>query len=192
MGYQETPSLSSNNYKKNIGVGGSAMGYQKTPTLSSNNYKKNVGVGARSVEGVRLIDAEGPLGSTFIMRPDNAFVVQQRDGYDANQMKIEFCSPEVKVVSIAEFFHGAINRMVGDIRDSKPEHGWAYTACKQCNKKVDILPRQNRPPVYVCEEHGTVQPASRFKVIVRVIDESGSTPLLFFNNNFVKLSGHTT
>ncbi|GJS94629.1 hypothetical protein Tco_0801597 [Tanacetum coccineum] len=41
--------------------------------------------------------------------------------------------------------------------------GWAYTACKKCNKKVDILPRQNRPPVYVCEEHGTVQPASRFK-----------------------------
>ncbi|GJU22852.1 replication protein A 70 kDa DNA-binding subunit B [Tanacetum coccineum] len=132
--------------------------------------------------------------------------VQERDGYDANQVKIELFSPEVKVVSIAEFFHSAINRMVGDIRDSEPdshcivyarihrihkEHGWAYTACKQCNKKVDTLPRQNRPPVYVCEEHGTVQPASRFKVIVRVIDNSGSAPLLFFNNNFVKLSGHT-
>ncbi|GJY55916.1 replication protein A 70 kDa DNA-binding subunit B [Tanacetum coccineum] len=132
--------------------------------------------------------------------------VQERDGYDANQVKIELFSPEVKVVSIAEFFHGAINRMVGDIRDSEPdshcivyakihrihkEHGWAYTACKQCNKKVDILPRQNRPPVYVCEEHGNVQPASRFKVILRVIDESGSAPLLFFNNNFVKLSGRT-
>ncbi|GKD95346.1 replication protein A 70 kDa DNA-binding subunit B, partial [Tanacetum coccineum] len=104
--------------------------------------------------------------------------VQERDGYDANQVKIELFSPEVKVVSIAEFFHGDINRMVGDIRDSKPdshcivyariyrihkEHGWAYTACKQCNKKV----------------------------ILRVIDESGSAPLLFFNNNFVKLSGRT-
>ncbi|GJS94630.1 replication protein A 70 kDa DNA-binding subunit B [Tanacetum coccineum] len=132
---------------------------------------------------------------------------KERNGYDANQVKIKLFSLEFKVVSIAEFFHGAINRMVGDIRDSKPvysycivyarihkihkEHGWAYTACKQCNKKVDILPRQNRPPVYVCEEHGNVQPASRFKVIVRVIDESGSAPLLFFNNNFVKLSGHT-
>ncbi|GKE26414.1 replication protein A 70 kDa DNA-binding subunit B, partial [Tanacetum coccineum] len=101
--------------------------------------------------------------------------VQERDGYDANQVKIELFSPEVKVVSIAEFFYGAINKMVGDIRDSEPdshcivyakihrihkEHGWAYTACKQCNKKVDILPRKNRPPVYVCEEHGNVQPAS--------------------------------
>nr|GFC24715.1 replication protein A 70 kDa DNA-binding subunit B [Tanacetum cinerariifolium] len=71
------------------------------------------------------------------------------------------------------------------------EHGLAYTACKKCNKKMDTLPQQNRPPVYVCKEHGTVQHASRFKVIVRVIDESGSAPLLFFNNNFVKLFGHT-
>ncbi|GJY10085.1 replication protein A 70 kDa DNA-binding subunit B [Tanacetum coccineum] len=47
--------------------------------------------------------------------------VQERDGYDANQVKIELFSPEVKVVSIAEFFHSAINRMVGDIRDSEPE-----------------------------------------------------------------------
>ncbi|GJT27693.1 replication protein A 70 kDa DNA-binding subunit B [Tanacetum coccineum] len=132
--------------------------------------------------------------------------VQERDGYEANQVKIELFTPEVKVVSIAEFFHGAINRMVGGIRDSEPdshcivyamihrihkEHGWAYTSCKKCNKKVDILHRQNRPPVYVCEEHGTVQPASRFKVIVRVIDKSGSAPLLFFNNNLVKLSRHT-
>ncbi|GJY08030.1 replication protein A 70 kDa DNA-binding subunit B [Tanacetum coccineum] len=132
--------------------------------------------------------------------------VQERDGYEANQVKIELFTPEVKVVSIAEFFHGAINRMVGGIRDSEPdshcivyarihrihkEHGWAYTGCKKCNKKVDILHRQNQPPVYVCEEHGTIQPASRFKVIVRVIDKSGSAPLLFFNNNLVKLSGHT-
>ncbi|GJS43594.1 replication protein A 70 kDa DNA-binding subunit B [Tanacetum coccineum] len=133
-------------------------------------------------------------------------MVGEHDGYEANQVKIELFSPEVKVVSIAEFFHGAINRMVDGIRDFEPdshcivyamihrthkEHGWVYTACKSCNKKVDILTRQNRPPVYVCEEHGNVQHASRFKVIVRVIDNSGSAPLLFFNNNFVKLSGYT-
>nr|GEX37753.1 replication protein A 70 kDa DNA-binding subunit B [Tanacetum cinerariifolium] len=101
--------------------------------------------------------------------------VEERDGYEANQVKIELFTSEVKVVSIAEFFHGAINRMVGCIRDSEPdshcivyarihrihkEYGWAYTACKNCNKKVDILPRQNQPPVYLCEEHGTIQPAS--------------------------------
>ncbi|GJY07379.1 replication protein A 70 kDa DNA-binding subunit B [Tanacetum coccineum] len=120
--------------------------------------------------------------------------VQERDGYDANQVKIKLFSPEVKVVSIAEFFHGAINRMVGDIRDSEtnPQGTWLGVHCLQAmQQKSGYSPPHNRPPVYVYEEHGTVQPASRFKVIVRVIDDSGSAPLLFFNNNFVKLSGHT-
>ncbi|GKF44897.1 replication protein A 70 kDa DNA-binding subunit B, partial [Tanacetum coccineum] len=87
-----------------------------------------------------------------------------------NQVKIELFSPEVKVVSIAEFFHGAINRMVGDIRDSEPDsHCIVYARIHRIHK-----------------EHGWA-----FKVIVRVIDEYGSAPLLFFNNNFVKLSRHT-
>ncbi|GJY51524.1 replication protein A 70 kDa DNA-binding subunit B [Tanacetum coccineum] len=411
MGYQKTPTLSSNNYKKNIGVGGSAIGYQKTPTLSSNNYKKNVGVGgsgsfggSSGVEGSDMsyqktptlssnnykknvgVGGSGSFGGSsgndkdkkitpisevdpmlnditiqgrcisiwhshrmnaahdpysldlvlqdvhntriqvyikkefmfrfeplfeegqcyilsnfgiaensgrlpllphrykisfykcttvtriepfdsntngFILEPFHHLLDPEHHQYygndvvdvigsvvgigdivpvmsaagkkirrtivaedvDGNRLNFTFWDTWAsmwdqyankrdaiehlviilqpgKVVSIAEFFHGAINRMVGDIRDSEPdshyivyarihkihkEHGWAYTACKQCNKKVDILPRQNRPPVYVCEEHGNVQPASRFKVIVRVIDEPGSAPLLFFNNN----SGHT-
>ncbi|GJX18897.1 reverse transcriptase domain-containing protein [Tanacetum coccineum] len=37
------------------------------------------------------------------------------------------------------------------------EHGWAYQACKNCSKRVDVLPRQNRKPVYVYEDHGNVQ-----------------------------------
>ncbi|GJY33587.1 replication protein A 70 kDa DNA-binding subunit B [Tanacetum coccineum] len=107
--------------------------------------------------------------------------VQERDGYEANQVKIELFSHEVKDSHC--IVYARIHRI-------HKEHGWAYTACRICNKKVDILPRQNRPPFYVCKEHGTVQPASRFKVIVRVIDKSGCVPLLFFNNNFVKLSRH--
>ncbi|GJZ36246.1 replication protein A 70 kDa DNA-binding subunit B [Tanacetum coccineum] len=103
--------------------------------------------------------------------------VQEHDGYEANHVKIELFTPEVKVVSIAEFFHGAINRMVGGIRDSEPDsHCIVYARIHK---------------IYKEHEHGTVQPASRFKVIVRVIDKSGSAPLLFFNNNFVKISGHT-
>ncbi|GJV18757.1 replication protein A 70 kDa DNA-binding subunit B [Tanacetum coccineum] len=137
-----------------------------------------------------------PVMSTAVMQSEILGRVEERDGYEANQVKIELFSPQVKVVSIAKFFHGAINRMdshciiYARIHRIYKEHGWAYTACKSCNKKVDILTRQNHPPVYVCEEHGNVQPASMFKVIVRVIDNSSSAPLLFFNNNFVKLSGY--
>ncbi|GJT04474.1 replication protein A 70 kDa DNA-binding subunit B [Tanacetum coccineum] len=98
-------------------------------------------------------------------------------------VQIALFSPEVKIVSIAEFFNDAINRTVGTIRDCEPdshyivyatiyrnaaiyrihkEHGWAYPACENCNKRVDVLPPQNQKPLY------------------------------FFNNNFVKLSGYTT
>ncbi|GJU83691.1 hypothetical protein Tco_1286056 [Tanacetum coccineum] len=81
--------------------------------------------------------------------------VQECEGYDANQVKIALFSPEVKIVSIAEIFNGAINRKVGTIRD--------------------------REPVVI-----------RFKVIVRIIgNNTTSAPSLFFNNNFVKLSGYT-
>ncbi|GKC15881.1 replication protein A 70 kDa DNA-binding subunit B, partial [Tanacetum coccineum] len=71
------------------------------------------------------------------------------------------------------------------------EHGWAYTACKSCNKRVNIITHGNRKPTFVCDEHGNTQAASRFKVIVRLIDESGSALVVFFNTNFVKLSKHT-
>ncbi|GKB16204.1 hypothetical protein Tco_0850127 [Tanacetum coccineum] len=45
MGYQKTPTLSSNNYKKNAGVGGST-GFCVFFGLSSNTYKQKTSVGA--------------------------------------------------------------------------------------------------------------------------------------------------
>ncbi|GKC51782.1 replication protein A 70 kDa DNA-binding subunit B [Tanacetum coccineum] len=105
--------------------------------------------------------------------------VQDREGYDANQLMIQHVAPEVKVVTVAEFFHRAVKKMVGGIRECDPdshcivyatihrihkEHGWAYTACKSCNKRVDIITHGNRKPTFVCDEHGNTQAASRFKV----------------------------
>ncbi|GJY44615.1 replication protein A 70 kDa DNA-binding subunit B [Tanacetum coccineum] len=166
-----------------------------------NEYYENDDVGViGSVVGigdiVPVMSATGKKIRRTIVVEDAE--VQEREGYDANQVKIELFSPEVKVVTIGEFFHGAINRTVGTIRDSDPgthcivyarihkihkEHGWAYPGCKNCNKRVDILPRQNCPPVYVCEDHGNVQPASRFKVILRIIDKTEDMELI---NHFKK------
>ncbi|KAL6513803.1 hypothetical protein OROMI_034502 [Orobanche minor] len=126
--------------------------------------------------------------------------VQKRDGFQLDQLKIEVFSPEVKVQTMTEFFLGCVKRMVGGIRDCEPmstihrihkESGWAYTACKECNKRVDVVEGRNRKSVFICEDHGSVQPVSRFKVILRLIDESGSSPVVFFNTQFSKLFGHT-
>ncbi|GKD00306.1 hypothetical protein Tco_1170580 [Tanacetum coccineum] len=45
MGYQKTPNFSSNNYKKNVGVGGS-QSLGGSSGLSSNTYKQKTSVGA--------------------------------------------------------------------------------------------------------------------------------------------------
>ncbi|GKB38724.1 hypothetical protein Tco_0883666 [Tanacetum coccineum] len=45
MGYHKTPTLSSNNYKKNVGVGGSGS-FGGSSGLSSNTYKQKTSVGA--------------------------------------------------------------------------------------------------------------------------------------------------
>ena len=45
------------------------------------------------------------------------------------------------------------------------DEGWAYTACKTCNKRVTIIPAKahgpsrTRKPTYHCESHGTVDAA---------------------------------
>nr|GEY03024.1 nucleic acid-binding, OB-fold protein [Tanacetum cinerariifolium] len=48
------------------------------------------------------------------------------------------------------------------------ENGWAYTACKECNKKVDVVESKassssgkSKVTLY-CEEHGAVHVASRY------------------------------
>ncbi|GKC22840.1 replication protein A 70 kDa DNA-binding subunit B [Tanacetum coccineum] len=74
--------------------------------------------------------------------------------YDESQFKISLFTPQKPVVTIAEFFNGAVKKMVSSIRecDQKShcivyarihrihkENGWAYTACKECNKKVNVV-----------------------------------------------------
>ncbi|GJT61665.1 zinc finger BED domain-containing protein RICESLEEPER 2-like protein [Tanacetum coccineum] len=74
--------------------------------------------------------------------------------YDESQFKISLFIPQKLVVTIAEFFNGAVKKMVSSIHkcDQKShcivyarihkihkENRWAYTACKECNKKVNVV-----------------------------------------------------
>nr|GEZ78735.1 hypothetical protein [Tanacetum cinerariifolium] len=70
--------------------------------------------------------------------------------YDENQFKISVFTPQKPVVTIVEFFHGAVKKMVSSIHE--------------------------------CEQ---------YKVIMRIIDQSGSAPIVFFNMMINKLSGYT-
>ncbi|GJV58098.1 replication protein A 70 kDa DNA-binding subunit B [Tanacetum coccineum] len=80
--------------------------------------------------------------------------VKELPEYDESQFKIEVFKPGKPVVTIAEFFHGALKKMVATIHNCEQkshcivyakihkihkESGWAYTAWKQCNKKVNVV-----------------------------------------------------
>nr|GEY82666.1 nucleotide-binding alpha-beta plait domain-containing protein [Tanacetum cinerariifolium] len=83
--------------------------------------------------------------------------------YDENQFKISVFTPQKPVVTIAKFFHGAVKKMVSSIREF----------------------------VFYRKDHGSLQVASWYKVIMRIIDQSGSAPIVFFNTMINKLSAYT-
>ncbi|GJW21625.1 replication protein A 70 kDa DNA-binding subunit B [Tanacetum coccineum] len=94
--------------------------------------------------------------------------------YDESQFKISLFIPQKLVVTIAEFFNGAVKKMVSSIHkcDQKShcivyarihkihkENRWAYTACKECNKKVNVVESKAMSSVgkskvtFYCEDH---------------------------------------
>nr|GEV67338.1 hypothetical protein [Tanacetum cinerariifolium] len=95
--------------------------------------------------------------------------------YDESQFKIEVLLPQEPVVTSAEFFHGAVKKMAtkthyivyARIHRLHKENEWAYTACKECNNKVDVVKSKassssgKSKVTFYCEEHGAVQVASR-------------------------------
>ncbi|GJU99842.1 replication protein A 70 kDa DNA-binding subunit B [Tanacetum coccineum] len=107
------------------------------------------------------------------------------------------------MVTIAEFFHGAVKKMKSHcivyarIHRIHKENKWAYTAYKECNKKVNVVESKamsssgKSKVTFYYEDHGVVQVASRYKVIMWIIDQSGYAPIVFFNTMINKLSGYT-
>ncbi|GKB36278.1 replication protein A 70 kDa DNA-binding subunit B [Tanacetum coccineum] len=102
--------------------------------------------------------------------------------YDESQFKISLFTPQKPVVTIAEFFNGAVKKMVSRIHecDQKSycivyarihrihkENGWAYTAYKECNKKVNVVESKamssagKSKVAFYRKDHGAVQVASR-------------------------------
>ncbi|GJV41743.1 protein exportin 1A [Tanacetum coccineum] len=78
MGYQKSPTLSSNNNKKNVGVGGSGS-FGSFPALSSNSYKQKMNIGggnsARGYRGLKSVGSDGASGGliNYVRRNDPQF-----------------------------------------------------------------------------------------------------------------------
>ncbi|GJT53949.1 replication protein A 70 kDa DNA-binding subunit B, partial [Tanacetum coccineum] len=137
---------------------------------------------------------------------------ESREEYDANRNKIQLVAHEPKVVTPQQFMNGAVKKLVGSIRETEPdtecviyasvhsiqyESGWTYIGCKVCSKKVEPVvakgPSTSRTKqTWWCTKHESQeQVASRYKMIVRVMDESRTAQLCIFDGNMHKMSGFT-
>ncbi|PWA55443.1 replication protein A 70 kDa DNA-binding subunit [Artemisia annua] len=167
-------------------------------------WKDNVSVSS-AMNGTKIfINADLPEVRSFKTS------YQKRDGFDESALKIKILSPTKTIVTPETFFKGAARKNVGDIRDSfnevtcvvyakihkiQKEFGWCYPACKQCSRiaKESEYSDLSASVGYVkkswrCDRHGMLKSVThRYKVIVRVIDHTGSASLILFDNMIQRL-----
>ncbi|GJZ62014.1 replication protein A 70 kDa DNA-binding subunit B [Tanacetum coccineum] len=140
----------------------------------------------------------------------------EKEGFDPeNHSIVQFTSVK-KEVTVEDFFRGGVKTMVGHIRDSDSsfhcivyakihkihrENGWTYLACNRCGRSTKEVDddqssssgkRAKKQKNWHCRVHKALTSSGvgmRFKVIVRVIDATGSASLLLFDDLVFKLSG---
>ncbi|PWA68382.1 replication protein A 70 kDa DNA-binding subunit B [Artemisia annua] len=125
------------------------------------------------------------------------------DGYDPKKHTITVFSPAKKILTPEEFFERAVKKSVGSIRDTENihkihrKHGWAYLACKKCGSAAKEVLNKNgssssskskKQQVWNCKKCKEITAVGmKFKVIVCVIDDSGSASFLLFDDMVYKL-----
>ncbi|GJU77493.1 putative reverse transcriptase domain-containing protein [Tanacetum coccineum] len=153
---------------------------------------------------------------TVILEDYDCARYSEKEGFDPeNHSIVQFTSVK-KEVTVEDFFRGGVKTMVGHIRDSDSsfhcivyakihkihrENGWTYLACNRCGRSAKEVDddqssssgkRAKKQKIWHCRVHKALTSSGvgmRFKVIVRVIDATGSASLLLFDDLVFKLSG---
>ncbi|GKC50532.1 replication protein A 70 kDa DNA-binding subunit B, partial [Tanacetum coccineum] len=108
---------------------------------------------------------------------------EAREEFDANEHKIQLFAPEIKVVSPAEFRQAAVKKLVGSIWGIEPKVDPVASKWPTSSKAKQLWFCSK------CEKTDT-QVASRYKMIVKVMDESDSAQLIFYSKVY-KMTGFT-
>ncbi|PWA85288.1 replication protein A 70 kDa DNA-binding subunit B [Artemisia annua] len=183
-----------NQYVNNDAIGPVAFVLQ----LAKVKYFKDEPAIHNSLFGSRIfINKDIPAITEFKQR------YTAKEGYSDGDHKIEVFTPPVVKITPEIFFRNTVKTTVGGIRALEAgtevvlygkvhrihkEHGWCYDACKRCNKMAKLSKAIGSKKAYTCDEHGVIyQVVPRFKVILRVIDETGSAPFVVFDTNTSKI-----
>ncbi|GKD75342.1 replication protein A 70 kDa DNA-binding subunit B [Tanacetum coccineum] len=113
---------------------------------------------------------------------------EAQNGYNASEFKIEMRNQDNHV--LLQSLCKVLSREC-----IQYESGWAYTGCKACKTKVTAIASKgasgsrNKKQPWHCKKHGeTYAVVSRFKIIVCILDESGSAQVVIFDNNVYKMT----
>ncbi|PWA42455.1 hypothetical protein CTI12_AA526150 [Artemisia annua] len=125
---------------------------------------------------------------------------QDRSSYKGSDFEVTTFNPPKTYVDLDKFLKGAKLMNVGDIRDTTnettiviyakihkifKEFGWSYPVCKQCGR---IAKENDSLHSWRCDRHGVMASiVERYKLVVRVIDDTGSTSLILSDNIVRKL-----
>ncbi|GJZ73834.1 replication protein A 70 kDa DNA-binding subunit B [Tanacetum coccineum] len=112
---------------------------------------------------------------------------QEIPGYDEKNHTISLWSPAKKEITPEMFFSGAVKKMIGNIRDSDYCVGSAIRG--GCLKELQtICYDQEEGQTYACKIHkGMSSVVPKYKVIIRVIDDTGSASLLLYEDMIMQL-----
>ncbi|PWA70801.1 replication protein A 70 kDa DNA-binding subunit B [Artemisia annua] len=125
---------------------------------------------------------------------------QERCSYKGSDLEVTSFNPTKTYVDVDKFLKGAVRMNVGDIHDTTnettiviyakihmiyKEFGWSYPVCKQCGR---IAKENDSLHSWRCDRHGVMTSiVERYKLVVRVIDDTGSTSLILSDNMVRKL-----
>ncbi|PWA71499.1 hypothetical protein CTI12_AA280320 [Artemisia annua] len=124
---------------------------------------------------------------------------QEMDGYVEKNIILNVFSPSKKKITSDEFFENAQAECIvyAMIHKVHQEHGWWYLACKKCgsiakepedNGGSSSSKKKGKNKVWWCKKDKEITHVGpRYKVIVRVIDDTGSASLLLYEDIILKL-----
>ncbi|PWA49590.1 replication protein A 70 kDa DNA-binding subunit [Artemisia annua] len=112
---------------------------------------------------------------------------QEMDGYVEKNIVLNTFSPSKKEITADEFFENGVRKMVGSIHESEYKCG---CVAKEPEDHGESSSSKKKPKtkVWFCKQHKEVTNVGpRYKVIVRVIDDTDSASLLLYEDIITKL-----
>ncbi|XP_056686069.1 replication protein A 70 kDa DNA-binding subunit C [Spinacia oleracea] len=135
----------------------------------------------------------------------NAFKNSFGNGGKTSSEMVTQLSSHTSQKNETEFLKKSERKQVDEIRETQEvcycvtlavidsietENGWFYLACKKYYKKVQEMNDDAGVTKFWCDKCNTnVEPVPRFKVQIRVVDDSGSASFVLFDREVVHILG---